>query len=72
MLLKKLGKISFAIRIASQIMQLQTIRSFYYAYFHSSLTYGIIFGITPKGQTGFHVAKEDYQNQDESQSNDQL
>ena len=58
MLLGKLGKVSLAIRMASQIMHLETTHSLYYAYFHSSLTSGIIFwGNSPKAKQVFMLQK---------------
>ena len=42
-LANKLGKICFALRIVSQSLRLDSVQALYFAYFHSSITYGIIF-----------------------------
>ena len=58
MLMRKLGKIPFAIRMASKIMQSETTHSLYYAYFHSYITYSIIFcGKSPKVKQIFMLQK---------------
>ena len=58
LLVKRLSKICFALRIFQQIMHLEIVRSLYYAYFHSALIHGIIFwGGSPKSNQVFKNKK---------------
>ena len=58
-LTRKLGKICFALRIVRQSLSLESVRSLYFAYFHSALMYGIIFwGNSPQAIQVFKLQKK--------------
>jgi hypothetical protein len=57
-LLPKLSKAYYLMRVIKPIMPIETLKVVYYSYFHSHLTYGIIFwGNSPFSMHNFRIQK---------------
>ncbi|PNF22171.1 hypothetical protein B7P43_G05759 [Cryptotermes secundus] len=57
-LAKKLCKICFGLRVVKRVSGLESVRTLYYAYFHSLLSYGILFwGNSPNAKLIFKLQK---------------